>query len=116
MTRTLGSSCGISALRTTSEPNPSSPRKMLPIPATRMRDVIGSLSRLHPPQFQVAAGIGNRYQSERYRDQDHQRDDGKEYPSQDFHFELLSGVCGLFGFEWLYFVGGEVQIAAVPVV
>src|ERR1700758_1317898 len=115
MTRTPESSCGISALRTTSEPNPSSPRKMLPIPATRMRAVIALPGWLHPPELEVAASIGQRYQSEPDPDQHHQRDDCNEYPTYDFHFELLSGVYGLLSFERLYFVGREVQITAVPV-
>src|SRR3984957_12419164 len=93
MTRTAGSFSEMPALRTTSEPNPSSPRNMLPIPATRMRAVIGLTRRLHPPEPQVATGIRKRYQSQHQRDSDRQSDDRDEYPAHDFHVGLLSGIC-----------------------
>src|ERR1700683_4173287 len=119
MTRTLASSGGIIAFRTTSEPKPSSPRKMLPIPATRMRAAISS--GLHAAQFEVAAGIrqGRRSQYQPHCGDD--RKDADEYPTQHFHIEFLSLVCCRFFFwdggwvERLDFVGGEVQITAVPV-
>jgi hypothetical protein len=61
---------------------------MLPIPATRMWDVMDSL--LHPPDLQIALGIRDgSHPDERSHDHD-SRNDAYRDPTYCFHFGLPS--------------------------
>src|SRR5580693_4469001 len=85
------------------------------------QDACCHASGLHAAQFEVAAGIRQRRRSQCQPHCGDDRKDADEYPTQHFHIELLSLVCCRFFFwdggcvERLDFVGGEVQITAVPV-
>src|ERR1700680_1623028 len=81
---------------------------MLPIPATRIRDVVTPRRQSHAADLQVAPGIRDRH------DPNHRAceyDDGRStygYPTHHRHF--------LPPFDKRFdFVGCEVQVAAVPV-
>ena len=50
--------------------SPSSPRKMLPMPATRIRDVMRPLS--HPPDFQIAPCVRDGAQTHHHPAKDDQ--------------------------------------------
>src|SRR4026208_526035 len=63
---------------------------MLPIPATRIRDVIPPRSPLHPPHLHVPARVRKVDETNDYSCGNDDRYDGHGRPSHYFHFELLS--------------------------